>query len=71
MNKKEIVKTLRSILNKADTDIDSIVTRKSSVKHNNDIDVLIEHISILIADLRFDAECSRRELFLVRQALEE
>lgn len=71
MDKKQIVVKLRAILNRADIESDGLINRKSSSKHNSEVEVLLEHISLLIADLRFDAESSKRELFQVRTILEE
>lgn len=71
MDRKQIVIKLRAILDRADVDSDGLVNRKASVKHSDDVEVLLEHVSLLVADLRFDAEASRRELFEVRALLEE
>lgn len=71
MNQKQVTAKLRVILDRADVDSDGLINRKASVKHGDDIEVLLEHISILVTDLRFDAEASRRELFDVRTLLEE
>lgn len=71
MEKKEIVAALRKILNREDVDSDSIVNRKKSSKHKSDVDVLLQHMSILVADLRFNVQATRNELFHVRQLLEE
>lgn len=62
---------LTQILDKMDTDRESIVTRGISRKHEDKIELLIEHVSMVVSDLRFDAEASRRELFEVRKLLEE
>lgn len=71
MNPKKIAEKLREILNKADIENDGIVNRKKSIQHENEIEVLLEHVSLLVADLRFDAYASRNELFSIRQLLEE
>lgn len=71
MNNKQIVAKLRSILNRADTDSDGLVNRKLSSKHIDETEVLLENISLLVADLRFDSIATRRELFSIRQLLEE
>lgn len=71
MNNKEVAAKLRSILNRSDIELDGIINRKVSSEHDGEIDVLLEHISLLVLDLRFDAEASRRELFDVRHLLEE
>lgn len=71
MNNKQVTAKLRAILNRADIDSDGLVNRKASVKHSDDVEVLLEHVSLLVVDLRFDAEVSRRELFEIRSLLEE
>jgi len=71
MKNKEITSRLRSILQKEDVESDGLINRKRSSKHEDDMSVLLEHISLLIADLRFDAEATRRELFEIRGLLEE
>lgn len=71
MEKKEIVAALRKMLNREDVDSDSIVNRKKSSKHDSDVSVLLQHVSLLITDLRFDAQATRNELFQVRNLLEE
>lgn len=71
MDRNEIIMRLTQILDKMDTDRESIVTRGISRKHEDKIELLIEHVSMVVSDLRFDAEASRRELFEVRKLLEE
>lgn len=71
MSNKQIAAKLRAILNRGDIDSDGIINRKVSSKHDDEIEVLLEHISLLIVDARFDAEATRRELFEVRTLLEE
>ena len=71
MNQRQIIIELRKILNRADVDSNGLVTRKMSCKHEDEIEVLLEHLSLLVADLRFDAVVSRRELFQIRAVLEE
>lgn len=71
MNQKQVIVKLRSLLDRADIDSDSIINRKVSSKHDSEIQVLLEHVSLLILDLKFDAEVCRRELFEVRALLEE
>lgn len=70
MVRKEIVGKLRAILNRADIESDGLINRKRSSKHDDDIAILLEHVSLLVADLRFDAAASRKELFEVRALLE-
>lgn len=62
---------LRIILDRSDVDSEGLVNRKASIKHSDDIEVLLEHLSLLVTDLRFDSEASRRELFEIRALLEE
>lgn len=71
MDKKKIASILRSILNRSDVESDSLLSRKKSPYHTCDLEVLLEHISLLVLDLRFDAEASRRELIETNRLLEE
>ncbi len=71
MEKKQIIAKLRAILDRADTDSDGLINRKASSKHNDEIEVLLEHILLLVVDLRFNTEATRRELFKIRYLLEE
>jgi len=71
MTKKEISQKLREILQKEDTYTDGMLSRKKSPKHDDDIEVLLEHLQLLIADLRFNSISSRREMFQVRRLLED
>ena len=71
MNQKQIAAKLRAILNRSDIESDGLINRKVSSEHCDEIEVLLEHISLLIADFRFDAEATRRELFEVRALLED
>lgn len=71
MNQKEIISRLKKILNKSDVESDGLINRKRSSKHDGEVEVLLDHISLLVADLRFNAKVDRRELFQVRAVLEE
>jgi len=71
MDKSKITARLRLILDRADIESDGLINRKKSSKHNDDIEVLLEHLALLVLDLKFDAEASRRELFEVRALLEQ
>ncbi len=71
MIQKEIISRLKKILNKSDVEYDGLINRKQSSKHDGEIEVLLEHVSLLVADLRFEAKVNRRELFQVRAILEE
>jgi len=71
MNKKQIIAKLRAILNRADVDSDGVINRKKSSQHEDEMEVLLEHVSLLVTDLRFDVAATRKELFQVRCLLEE
>lgn len=71
MDKNRVAAKLRAILDRADVESDGLINRKKSSEHDSEIDVLLEHISLLVTDLRFDTEATRRELFAVRHLLEE
>ena len=71
MEKKHVVARLRLILSRADVESDGLVNRKVSTKHNSEIEVLLENVALLVTDLRFSVEATRRELFEVRSILEE
>lgn len=71
MTKQEIVDRLKKILDKADLDRDDPLTRKTSSKHSNNLEVLFDNLSILISSLRHDNECVRRELHELKKLLEE
>ena len=62
---------LRAILSREDMDCDGLINRKKSPKHNSEIEVLLEHISLLVMDSKFQAQAARNELHDVRSLLEE
>jgi hypothetical protein len=68
MNKTDVSKRLRAILEKCDIDPTGILNRKVSIDHDDAIGVLINHIEILFQYLQLDAEASRREVFALRKA---
>lgn len=70
MEKKEIIAALRKILDREDVEADGLLNRKKSSKHDSDVSVLLEHLSLLITDLRFNLQATRNELFEVRTLLE-
>ena len=70
MKQSEIVKQLQEILCKNDIDKDSPISRPLSSKHSSSVELLLEHVAILVAELRHDAESSKRELFEIRDILE-
>jgi len=71
MDEKRIAAKLRMILDRDDVDSDGLVNRKRSPQHGSEIEVLLAHVEILVAYLRFDAEATRNELFVARNLLEE
>jgi len=71
MNRKQILAKLRAILDRADVDSDGMINRKKSSRHEDEMEVLLEHVSLLVTDLRFDVAATRNELFEVRCLLEE
>lgn len=71
MDTKKITSKLRAILNRNDIESDGIVNRKKSSKHESEIEVLLEHVSLLVNDLRFNITATRSELFEIRSILEE
>ena len=67
---KEIRCELRRILRKAGRDSE-IINQKLSSKHNGDeTKLLLEHISLVIEYLLFDAQASRNELFSLKKLIE-
>lgn len=71
MTEQEIRKRLEKILDRADLDRDDPLTRKKSAKHKDELVVLLDHVSILVASLRHDKESLRRELRDLKKLLEE
>jgi len=71
MNQKQIISRLKEILSRSDTQSDGPVNRKRSDDHDGEIQILLEHLSLLVTYLKFDLEATRRELFEVRKTLEE
>ncbi len=70
MEKKEIIVALRKILDREDVEADGLLNRKKSSKHDSDVSVLLQHMSLLVTDLRFEVQATRNELFQVRSLLE-
>lgn len=70
MNNKQVIAKLRKILDRDDVESDGLINRKVSSKHSGEIDVLLENLSILVLDLKFNDIATRRELFEVRKILE-
>lgn len=71
MDKKQIAARLRKILDRVDIESDGLINRQRSSKHDDDIDVLLEHVSLLVTDLQFNLAATLNELFDVRCLLEE
>lgn len=71
MNQKQVVVKLRNILDRSDVEPCGLINRKKSKKHDDELEVLLEHISILVKDLQFEVAATRNELFQVRSILEE
>jgi len=69
MDHKQIISKLKTILARADIGTDVLIRKRSS-KHDSEIEMLLEHVALLVLDAKFDAEISRRELFEVRTLLE-
>ena len=70
MQKEQLLRELRDILSKLDCESDSTLTRAKSVKHNDEEEVLLQHIRILIEDLKHDNNSLRNENFEMRRLLE-
>ncbi len=70
--KARIAAQVRALL--ADQDIDSatdgMLNRKRSAEHQDDLDVLIQHVAIVMQYLRMDAAASRREAFALQRILD-
>ena len=71
MDNKQVAAKLRAILDRADVESDGLISRKRSSKHTSEIEILLEHVSLLVTDLRFDNAATRNELWQVRDVLEE
>lgn len=71
MNSKQIAAKLRAILDREDVESDGLINRKRSSKHDDEIEVLLEHVLLLVTDLRFNVAATKKELFEVRCLLEE
>lgn len=68
---KEIGCELKRILRKAGRDPE-IINQKLSSKHDNDeIKLLLEHMSLIVEYLMFDAQASRNELFDLKKFINE
>jgi len=70
MTKEKLLSNLRDILQKLDCESDSPLTREKSLKHDDEIEVLIQHIKILVQDLLHDNQSMRNEMFDMQKLLE-
>jgi hypothetical protein len=72
ITKTRIAGQLRALLAEQDTDLatDGLLNRKLSVDHPDDLDVLIQHVAIVMQYLRMDAVASRREAFELQRILD-
>ena len=70
--KTRIAVKLRALLADQDTDLltDGLLNRKRSVGHSDDLDVLVQHLAIVMQYLRMDAAASRREAFALQRILD-
>ena len=70
--KSRIAGQLRALLADQDTDLatDGLLNRKRSSVHPDDLDVLIQHLAIVMQYLRMDAAASRREAFALQRILD-
>lgn len=68
---EQITSYLREILNQEDIYSDGILSRKVSQKHDDKIEVLLQHLKILVMYLRFEASASNKEMFKIRNLIEE
>jgi len=70
--KTRIAGQLRALLAGQDTDLatDGLLNRKQSADHPDDLDVLIQHVAIVMQYLRMDAAASRREAFALQRILD-
>ena len=70
--KSGIAGQLRALLADQDTDLatDGLLNRKRSSDHADDLDVLIQHLAIVMQYLRMEAAASRREAFALQRILD-
>ena|GEM_PF-2895356 len=70
--KARIATKLRALLAEQDTGLatDGTLNRKRSADHSDDVDVLIQHLAIVMQYLRMDAAASRREAFALQRILD-
>lgn len=62
---------LKRILRKADNDPEILANRKLSGKHTDETELLLQHVSIMVEYLLFDAQMSRSELFDLKRLINE
>ena len=70
--KSRIAEQLRALLAGQDTDLatDGLLNRKRSSDHADDLDVLVQHVAIVMQYLRMEAAASRREAFALQRILD-
>jgi len=70
--KSRIAGQLRALLSGQDTDLatDGLLNRKRSADHPDDLDVLVQHVAIVMQYLRMEAAASRREAFALQRILD-
>ncbi len=70
--KTRIAGQLRALLADQDTDLatDGLLNRKRSAGQEDDLDVLIQHLAIVMQYLRMDAVASRREALALQRILD-
>lgn len=62
---------LRRILRKMDNDPEVLANRKLSIKHQDETEVLLQHVSVMVEYLLFEVQASRSELFDMRKLIED
>ena len=70
--KSRIAEQLRALLAGQDTDLatDGLLNRKRSTDHSDDLDLLVQHLAIVMQYLRMEAAASRREAFALQRILD-
>jgi len=71
MTNKQITSKSIEILNRCDIEQNGLISRKQSSKHDDELEVLLEHISLLITDLKFQLTATLHELSEAQNILEE
>lgn len=72
INKTKIIELLKRILSKFDFSEQEILpNRKLSIKHESEIEVLIEHLGVYVEYTLLDNQATRSELFYLKSLLED